>query len=45
MYFNFDINAYTYSFKIQKNDIKKNWRLILFQLFPSSNMFLWLFYF
>lgn len=24
MYFNFDINAYTYSFKIQKNDIKKN---------------------
>lgn len=24
MYFNFDINAYTYNFKIQKNDIKKN---------------------
>lgn len=24
MYFNFDINAYTYNFKIEKNDIKKN---------------------
>lgn len=24
MYFNFDINAYTYNFKIQKNGIKKN---------------------
>lgn len=24
MYFNFDINVYTYNFKIQKNDIKKN---------------------
>lgn len=24
MYFNSDINAYTYNFKIEKNDIKKN---------------------
>lgn len=45
MYFNFDINVYTYNFKIQKNGIKKNWRLILFQLFPASNLFLWLLYF